>query len=164
MEQRQEALMQRILDAVGTLSVRAIVTLGLSLDAAAFHAPPNAVLEKFVPHATVMPLVAAVVTQCGFGTIAQALALGVPLVCLPLIGDQPANAARVVARGAGVRLRPGASPKEIARAIEVVIGARRFGDAARRFAEVTSKEAGAQVAADEVESLLQRHHKTATGA
>lgn len=157
MEQQQEALMQRILDAVGTLSVHAIVTLGPSLDATAFNAPVNAVLETFVPHAAVMPLVTAVVTQCGFGTIAQALAQGVPLVCLPLTGDQPANAARVVAHGAGVMLRPDASSEQIARAIELVVRERRFRDAAQRLAEVQSKEDGTQAAAHELELLIPVH-------
>lgn len=154
MAQGQRALMQRILDAVGRLPVRAIVTLGPSLDAAGFTAPPNAVLETFVPHAAVLPLVTALVTQCGFGTVAQALAHGLPLVCLPLVGDQPANGARVVARGAGILLRPDASADAIARAIELVVTDRRFADAAARLATVLSNEDAARAAATELEGLV----------
>ncbi|XP_035692514.1 UDP-glucuronosyltransferase 2C1-like [Branchiostoma floridae] len=46
----------------------------------------------------------AFVTHAGYNGLCEALYHGVPVVCLPLYGDQPANAARVVARGLGVKL------------------------------------------------------------
>jgi UDP-glucoronosyl/UDP-glucosyl transferase len=58
--------------------------------------PPNVVVTAFVPHARGFPHVAAIVSQCGHGTVMKALAHGIPLVCLPLCGDQPEVAARVV--------------------------------------------------------------------
>ena len=120
LNQGQEALLQSILRGIADLRIRALVTLGPSLDPARFVAPPNAVVVPFAPHAAVLPQVAAVVTQCGLGTLTKALLCGVPLVCVPLVGDQPDNAARVVSRGAGVRLDRDASPEEIARAIQRV--------------------------------------------
>ena len=113
--QGQGPLLKRVLEAVGMLPVRALVTLGPSLDRADFAGPPNAVLEAFVPHDAVMPLASAMVTQCGLGTLAKALSVGLPLVCLPLIADQPGNAALVAAHGAGMHLHPSASPAHIAR-------------------------------------------------
>ncbi|XP_019647322.1 PREDICTED: LOW QUALITY PROTEIN: UDP-glucuronosyltransferase 2A1-like [Branchiostoma belcheri] len=47
---------------------------------------------------------ASFVTHTGSNGMYEALYHGVPMVCLPLIGDQPGNAARVVSRGLGVRL------------------------------------------------------------
>ena len=88
LNQGQAGVMQRILDALDGMPVRALVTIGPSLDAAAFRAPPNAVVETFVPHSAVLPDVAAMVTQCGLGSLTKALIHGVPLVCLPLVGDQ----------------------------------------------------------------------------
>ncbi|XP_066286549.1 UDP-glucuronosyltransferase 2C1-like isoform X2 [Branchiostoma lanceolatum] len=44
------------------------------------------------------------ITHAGSNGLYEALHHGVPMVCLPLFGDQPANAARVVARGLGVKL------------------------------------------------------------
>ena len=58
--------------------------------------PPNVVVTAFVPHARGFPHVAASVSQGGHGTGMKALAHGIPLVCLPLCGDQPEVAARVV--------------------------------------------------------------------
>ncbi|XP_066287805.1 UDP-glucuronosyltransferase 2C1-like [Branchiostoma lanceolatum] len=46
----------------------------------------------------------AFVTHAGSNGIYEALHHGVPMVCLPLSGDGPSNAARVVARGLGVKL------------------------------------------------------------
>ncbi|XP_019640482.1 PREDICTED: UDP-glucuronosyltransferase 2C1-like [Branchiostoma belcheri] len=50
------------------------------------------------------PKTRAFVTHAGSNGLYEALHHGVPVVCLPLFGDQPANAARVVARGLGVTL------------------------------------------------------------
>jgi len=54
------------------------------------------VVTACVPHAWGFPNVAAFVSQGGHGTVLKALAHGLPLICLPLCGDQPAVAARVV--------------------------------------------------------------------
>jgi len=125
--------MRRILRALGALDVRALVTLGPALDPAEFTAPPNAILEPFVPHSAVLPQAAALVTQCGIGTLTKGLVCGVPLVCIPLGGDQPDNAARVVARGAGIRIGKEASPERIAAAIERVLTIPQYQMAARRL-------------------------------
>eukprot|EP00058_Branchiostoma_floridae_P017218 XP_002602706.1 hypothetical protein BRAFLDRAFT_210309 [Branchiostoma floridae] len=50
------------------------------------------------------PKTRAFITHAGSHGMYEALHHGVPMVCLPLFGDQPANAARVVARGLGVTL------------------------------------------------------------
>ncbi|KAI8501710.1 UDP-glucuronosyltransferase 2A1 [Branchiostoma belcheri] len=50
------------------------------------------------------PKTRAFITHAGSNGLYEALHHGVPVVCLPLFGDQPANAARVVARGLGVTL------------------------------------------------------------
>ena len=151
--QGQAPVMERVLAAIGTLPVRALVTLGPSLDRARFTAPANAVLEPFVPHDAIMPLAAAMVTQCGLGTLANALSLGLPLVCIPILADQPGNAALVAAHGAGIPLRADASPARIARAIERVLAEPRFREAARRLASRMADEDGAVNAAAELENL-----------
>jgi UDP:flavonoid glycosyltransferase YjiC (YdhE family) len=58
--------------------------------------PPHVVVTEFVPHARGFPHVATIVSQGGHGTVMKALAHGIPLVCLPLCGDRPEVAARVV--------------------------------------------------------------------
>jgi UDP:flavonoid glycosyltransferase YjiC (YdhE family) len=149
----QAPLMQRILAALAPLPVRAVVTLGPALDPTLFTAPLNVVLEPFVPHAAVLPHVAAMVTQCGTGTLAKALAHGVPLICIPLAGDQHDNAARVVVRGAGVRLNGAASAEQIRGAIQQVMHEPRFRAGAQLFASALAGEDGTEQAMRELESL-----------
>ncbi|MFG2050661.1 glycosyltransferase [Micromonospora sp. NPDC048935] len=53
------------------------------------------------PHEWLFPRMAAVVHHCGAGTTAAGLRAGVPTVGVPILGDQPFWAGRVVALGAG---------------------------------------------------------------
>src|SRR5260370_18626556 len=152
LDQGQATLMESILVALGSLPVRALVTLGPALGAARFTAPPNVMLESFVPHGSVLPRATAIITQCGLGTVMKALAHGVPLVCIPLVDDPADNAAPVAALGAGVRLPSDAEPSRIREAIERVLTEPGFRLGARRIAKATAEEkpVGGEVA--EVES------------
>ena len=150
--QGQGPVMHQILTALASLPVRALVTLGPALEPAQFTAPTNARIEPFVPHSAVLPEVAAMVTQGGLSTVMKALAHGVPLVCIPLLADQPDNAARVAAHGAGVRVGRDASPAQIGQAIMRVVTEAHFRDGARRLARVLTTEDGAQLAAEEIQT------------
>ncbi len=92
------------------------------------------------------------VTQGGLSTVMKALAFGVPLVCIPLLADQPDNAARVVAHGAGVRVGRDPSPAQIGQALMRVVTEAHFRDGARRLARVLATENGAQLAAEEIQT------------
>jgi UDP:flavonoid glycosyltransferase YjiC (YdhE family) len=151
--QGQTDVLHRTLTALGELPVRGLVTLGPALASAQFQAPANVALTPFVPHALILPQVAAIVSQCGHGTVMKALAHGVPLVCLPLVGDQPNIAARVVHAGAGVRLPRDASSMAIRTAIQRVMTVPGFRDGAQRLAKTMAAEGGAKTAADALETL-----------
>lgn len=152
LDQGQARVLPQILKAVSTLPIRVLVTLG-PLDPAQFSAPSNVRLERFVPHAAVLPRAAALVTQAGLGGVTKALAHSVPLVCIPLVGDQPDNAARVVAHGVGISLARDASPDLIRAAVRRVLDEPRFRERARQMADALAKEDGAQAAAREIEAV-----------
>lgn len=155
LNQGQTPLLQRILVALAEIEARVLVTLGPALDPAAFQAPPHVRLERFIPHSAVLPDVAVMVTQCGLGSIAKALAHGVPLLCLPLVGDQAENAARVVARGAGLRLRSDARPREIAAALRRLLTESRFRQGASTQAASFEREPDPITrATEEIEAVL----------
>lgn len=78
----QHELLQRILDAVATLPMRAIVTNPTGLRD--LSVPPNARIEPFRPHEEVMPYVRAVLCHGGHGTSMMALAHGLPVLVIPL--------------------------------------------------------------------------------
>lgn len=61
---------------------------------------------NYVPFSQVLPRAAAFVHHGGIGTVAQALAAGIPQLVVPLAHDQPDNALRVVRLGVGDMLLP----------------------------------------------------------
>jgi UDP:flavonoid glycosyltransferase YjiC (YdhE family) len=150
----QDTLLDRVVAGLAGLPVRALVTTGSAGLRSA--APSNVHVERFVPHAQVMPEAAAVVTHAGLGTVHVALAHGVPLVCLPIGRDQPDNAARVAWHGAGLRLSSTSSPAAIGRAVERVLGERAFAASARRLATAFAEERAADRAPKALESLASR--------
>ncbi len=67
-------------------------------------APANAVVVDWLSYSQVMPQASLVVCHGGHGTVARALAAGVPVLCCPHVGDMAENAARVAWAGAGLML------------------------------------------------------------
>ena len=151
--QAHERLLSAVVEAVGSLPVRALVTTGPALSLPS--APDNVRVESYVPHPRVLPLADLVVTHAGHGTTLAALAHGVPLVCLPVSRDQPDIAARVTWHGAGVRLSPRTSRKRIARAMADVLDGDGYREAAGRLQTAIAAE-GPLRAVEAVERLGSR--------
>jgi len=149
--QAHDSLLERIVAALATLPVRALVTTG----SATLGSTPaaNVHVARFVPHARVLPQAAAVVTHAGLGTVHAALAHGLPLVCLPIGRDQPDNAARVEWHGAGLRLSPKSSPAVIRAAVERVLRDPAFAASARRLASAFVDERPAERAPSALEAV-----------
>src|ERR1700730_19367305 len=155
LEQGQASLLQRILLALGQLDVHGLVTPGPALDPGQFAAPPNVLLERFIPHSAVLLHADVLVTQCGIGTLTKGLIHGVPLVCVPILGDQPDNAARVVARNAGICIPSDASPEKISAAIRRVASDQSFRSAARRLGAAMARDGDAvENGVEAIESVL----------
>ena len=146
----------RVVDALAKLPVRAVVTTGDAIDPSQLDPAPNVTVVRSAPHSEVLPQAAAVVTHAGHGTAMKALAHGVPLVCLPMGRDQSEVSARVVAAGAGLRLKPKASPDAIARAVGRVLDEPAFGAAAARMRAAIAAECAEDEAAAELERVARR--------
>lgn len=131
-----------VVGAVADLPIRVLLTIGDAGDPAALEPlPANVHVERWWPQRAVMPYAAAMVGHGGFGTTLSGLAAGVPMVVVPLFADQPDNARRVEAIGAGVALEGGP------RAIEAL------GPAVQRVLGEESIRAGATRIAAEIRSL-----------
>jgi MGT family glycosyltransferase len=152
--QDQGDVLRRIAAALGELPVRGVVTTGKGIDPADIPGAPNVQIVRSAPHAEILSEAAAVVTHCGHGTTIKALAAGVPLVCLPMGRDQLDVAARVVHRGAGVRLTADAEPQAIAAAVDEVLAGPGYRDAAERIAAVIAEETAEDRAVGEIEALV----------
>ena len=99
------ALFARTVAALAELPVRVLFTVGKEIALEPLGpVPPNVHVARWVAQAAVMPHAAAVVSHGGAGTTRMALAAGVPAVVVPGFADQPRNAERVDALGAGIGL------------------------------------------------------------
>ena len=155
--QAQEPVLRRVVAALEALPVRAVVTLGPQLDPGAVtSACENVCVLASASHDALMPEVTTMITHAGHGSAIRPVLAGVPLLCLPMGRDQPDNAARIAARGAGLRLDPSASPLEIAAAITRLIDEPAFRDAARAWGAAIRREmlASGDVALDALQEML----------
>ena len=142
--QDQIGVLERITSALAGMPVRALVTLGPALKPDAVRSPsPNVAIVGTAPHGLVLPHAKLVITHCGHGTTLRALAAGVPVVCMPMGRDQNDTAARVVARGAGLRIKPSSSIVTIRRAVEKVLREPRYTAGAQVLMAAISREAAA---------------------
>jgi MGT family glycosyltransferase len=116
-------LVRSMLDAVQDLPISIAVTTGPGTDPSVLGArPANVAAASFVPQALLLPRASAVVSHTGSGTMLGALASGLPQVCLPRGADQFANADRVQAIGAGIRLLPDeVTPQRLRAAVSSVL-------------------------------------------
>jgi MGT family glycosyltransferase len=132
-------VLRNVLNALEALPVQVVATVGDHLDPAAFIGPANAVVSRYIRHAAVLPHTALFVTHAGLSGIGTALQFGVPMLCLPLGREQPANAARVVAIGAGRVLSPKASAEELRANVTELLNDDAYRRAAARAATEISE-------------------------
>jgi len=146
------------LEAVADLPARVLLTTGPAADdAVAAGAAAHVHVARWVPQADVLPHVRVVVCHGGSGTTLGTLAAGVPLVVTPLFADQPQNARRVAAVGAGVAVeRPedtpmaAIDPRTLRDAIVGVLADESF----RRAAQAIAAEIRSLPAADAALAVL----------
>jgi MGT family glycosyltransferase len=153
--QAQGGCLQRVIDALASVSVRGIVTTGPAIDPATLRSPARVAVMRSAPHHQVLQYASAVVTHGGHGTAMKALAAGVPLVVLPHGRDQADTAARIVARGAGLTLARRARPSRIAAAVRRVLDDASFRVAAERLGGAIRHDACANELLHELEEELQ---------
>ena len=147
-------MLRRVATGLGELPVRGLVTTGPTVAPEDIDAPPNVTVVRSAPHSRVLEHASAVVTHAGHGTVIKALAHGVPVVAMPIGRDQPDVAARVVASGAGLRLRPGSSSAKIAAAVGRVVNEPAFSGAASRMADAIRRDIAEDRAVAELEALV----------
>lgn len=157
--QDQRALVQRIVNALGAMEVRALVTLGSVFEPGQIASPDNVVTVRSAPHAQVLPGADVVITHGGHGTMMKSLAAGKPILCIPLGRDQIDNAVRLKRAGAGLSLKPKASSDRIVDAVQSLLGDPTYVAKAKSFARQLEPGAGAAIA--ELEGSFESQDKLA---
>ncbi len=147
--------LRRIVATLGELNVRATVTTGPAIDPALVVGPPNVEVRGFVPHAEVMPRARLVIGHGGHGTTMTALAAGVPVLVAAMSShaDHHRIAAAVRAAGAGGAIPADASAEEWRETVASLLADDGLRQRARGLGDLVRNSRGAQLAADELESL-----------
>jgi UDP:flavonoid glycosyltransferase YjiC (YdhE family) len=101
-----------------------------------------------------LPWASAVVTHAGLGTVLAGLSHGLPLVCLPLGREQPANAEAVARVGAGVVVDPASPPDVMSQAITRAVTDLELRAGAARMAVEIDELVQSDRAVQEVEGLV----------
>jgi UDP:flavonoid glycosyltransferase YjiC (YdhE family) len=151
----QARAMQHVLDALGTLDVRGVATVGPSIGMENLAAPPNIELRGFVPHADLLPTVSMVIGHGGHATTMAALAHDLPVLVLPMhpMLDQKMVGRSLVDAGAGRLLSKYAKPAVIAAVADELMGAGPHRAAAARLGAAIRTASGAIAGAELVESV-----------
>jgi len=148
------ALVEAAIAAFGDDSSVQLVCTTAGVDPERFraHAPPGVVVERFVPHALLLPHACVVVCHGGMGITQRALAAGVPPCVVPWGRDQLEVGRRVLESRCGALLpRTKLSP---ARLREAVAAARGNTEGAARIAAAFAGAGGGEGAAGLIEALL----------
>lgn len=159
--QDQGELVQRTIDALATLPVRGLVTLGNVFSPSEFQARGSVQVVTSAPHSAILPSAGAVIAHGGNGTVIKALSAGVPVLCIPLGRDQGENATRTVTTGAGLALGKRASSRAIAHAVRRLLDEPAFRQAARSLADRIAEEGRSDHAVAELEALAGKHRAAA---
>jgi UDP:flavonoid glycosyltransferase YjiC (YdhE family) len=151
----QARAMQNILDALGTLDVRGIATVGPSIGAENLTVPPNVELRGFVPHSELLSSVSMVIGHGGHATTMAALVHDLPVLVMPMhpMLDQKMVGQSLVDAGAGRLLPKTAKPTVIAAVVEELLGEGPHRAAAARLGAAIRVAPGVPAGADLVESV-----------
>ena len=117
--------------------------------------PPHIRIERYLPHALLLPRCDLVVTHGGYGSLMACLDAGVPMVVIPLAGgDQAGNAERCAALGvARVVTAERRTPEAIRDAVRAVVGDVGYRENAGRLREQIRGLPGPEQAVDLLERL-----------
>jgi len=151
-------LVRTALEALAGEPVRVVATSNRDLAGGAIEVPDNAVLVDWLSYSQVMPQASLVICHGGHGTVARALAAGVPVLATPAVGDMAETAARISWAGVGSsvpwRL---CRPRPLRWAAQRLLGDRSFAVRAGELAAWAEENDGAERGAELVEQLALSH-------
>jgi UDP:flavonoid glycosyltransferase YjiC (YdhE family) len=150
-------LLRAALEGLAGEPVRVLASANRRTPAGSPSVPANARLVDWVSYARTMPRCDAVICHAGHGTVARALACGVPVVACPHAGDMAENAARVRWAGAGVSLpRRFQTPRGLRLALRRLLADPAYTRRAAELRDWALRHDGAALAADELERVMRR--------
>lgn len=142
--------------AVTQLGLRGVLLAGReAAPRVAAQAPASVMVVEGAPHSQLFPRAAAVVHQCGMGTLGTAFAAGVPQLAVPYANDQPDNAWRLERLGVARTVYPARyRAARVAAELRPLLGDPRYRRRAQEVAAVVNAEPGVTAACEVIERVL----------
>jgi UDP:flavonoid glycosyltransferase YjiC (YdhE family) len=154
----EPGLLVSVVNAIASLPVSVVATVGFNNDPAMFGDQPTHVhVAQFVPQDDLLSRCAAVVSHGGSGTFLASLARGLPQVLLPQGADQFLNAIAAEKAGVAIVLRPPEQePERVREALATILEDGHITDRAGRLAEEIARMPTADEVAAQLELLPAR--------
>ncbi len=141
--------MRTVVEVCSHLPVQLVISLGgtqLNSDHVAF--PPATIAVAYAPQHELLTLAAIVITHAGLNTTMEAVSQGVPLLAMPIAGDQFGVSARLSWHGAGLVLYRGhRSAAKVKAAIQSLLEHSRWKARAQKLGDAIGQCRGSADAA-----------------
>jgi MGT family glycosyltransferase len=149
-------LLTSVLEALSTENVNLIVTVGRGRDFDQLvPRPANARICGYIPQSLLLPRCDVVVAHGGYNTIVGCIDCGVPMVLLPVRGDQVQDAEWCASAGIARALQPGhQTPSLIRDAVRDVLGNAVYRQRATSLREEMHQQRGVDYAVELLEALV----------
>ncbi|PFU26959.1 macrolide family glycosyltransferase [Bacillus cereus] len=151
----QPALYEKCFEAFKDVDATVVLVVGKKINISQFeNIPKNFKLYNYVPQLEVLQHADVFVTHGGMNSSSEALYYGVPLVVIPVTGDQPFVAKRLTEVGAGIRLNRNELTSELLReTVKKVMDDVTFKENSRKVGESLRNAGGYQRAVEEIFKL-----------
>lgn len=125
---RTPGLIETIVEALRSEPIELQVAVGFDQDPSRLGSQPaNVHIKSWLPVDQVLRNSALFITHGGFNSVTEALTIGVPMVVIPIAGDQPYSARQCSALGVAEVVNPDErTPERIRAAARSVLGDRRY--------------------------------------
>lgn len=151
----QPALYEKCFEAFKDVDATVVLVVGKRINISQFeNIPKNFKLYNYVPQLEVLQHADVFVTHGGMNSSSEALYYGVPLVVIPVTGDQPFVAKRLTEVGAGITLNRNELTSELLReTVKKVMDDVTFKENSRKVGESLRNAGGYQRAVEEIFKL-----------
>ncbi|EMA6343098.1 macrolide family glycosyltransferase [Bacillus cytotoxicus] len=149
---QQPELYETCFKAFRDLNVTVVLVVGKKINISQLEEiPANFHVYNYVPQLEILQHADVFITHGGMNSSSEALYYGVPLVVIPVMGDQPFVAKRVEELGAGIQLdRTNITPEILREAVEMILDNKSFREKSRKIGESLHAAGGYRRAVDEI--------------
>jgi MGT family glycosyltransferase len=156
---RTPGLHETILAALRDEPVNLLIALGFDQDPSRLGPlPPHVRVQPTLPQVALLPRCALLVSHGGFNSVKEALAEGVPLVIVPIAGDQPYCATRCQSLGVGRVIGPAdRDAATIRAAVRTVLADPSYRDHARHMRDEIRALPPTDAAVTVLEQVVDKH-------